>query len=93
MHIICRIQKLRTVPQNKAEMAWLLYDLVPQDNSFVLKKVDTVYTRFSPALIAITTAKPGNVNDFIKVLQDKLDQQLETPPQNQTIDLSSLRRK
>jgi hypothetical protein len=87
------LPKLRSVPQNKAEMAWLLYDLVPQGDSFTLKKVDTIYTKFFSALSAITTSKPGDVNDFIKVLQDKLDQQLETPPQNQTLDISSLRRK
>jgi len=84
---------LRPVAKNKADMAWLLYDLVPQGNSYKLKRVETVYTEFFPALSAITTSKPGSVNNFIKILQDKLDQQLETPPHNQTIESPFLRRK
>jgi hypothetical protein len=80
------LPKLHPVAKNKAAMVWLLYDLVLQNNSFKLKNVDTIYTEFIPALSAITTSRPGKVNDFIKVLQDKLDQQLETPPQTQTIE-------
>ncbi|MBU0572906.1 MAG: hypothetical protein KKH83_00310 [Candidatus Margulisbacteria bacterium] len=83
---------LHRVAKNKADIAWLLYDLVPHKNSYRLKKVDTIYTEFSPALISITTSKPGHINDFIKILQDKLDQQLETPPRNQTIDTPFCRR-
>lgn len=33
-----------------------------------------------------TTASPGNIDDFIKLLQEKLDEQLETPPNNKTIE-------
>jgi len=29
---------------------------------------------------------PGRMEDFIKLLQEKLDEQLETPPTNQTIE-------
>lgn len=87
------LPKLHQVSRNKADMAWLLYDLVPQGNSYELKNVETVYTEFFPALNAITTSKPGSIDSFIKVLQNKLDQQLETPPSNQTIDLSVLGRK
>ena len=43
-------------------------------------------TEFEPALLSITTPLPGKVEDFIKLLQEKLDEQLETPPTNQTIE-------
>jgi hypothetical protein len=48
--------------------------------------VDEVYTEFQPSLIKITTSSPGKVGDFIKLLQGKLDEQLETPPINKTIE-------
>ena len=51
-----------------------------------LKKVDEIYTEFEPALVSITTAAPGEVEGFIKLLQEKLDEQLETPPVNNTIE-------
>lgn len=80
------LPKLRAVDQSKADMAWLLYDLVPDGGKFRLTKVDTIYTEFLPALNVITTPRPGNIKDFLKVLQDKVDEQLETPPTNQVID-------
>jgi hypothetical protein len=73
-------------------MAWLIYDLelikekgdVP--GKFSLKKVDEVFTEFEPALLSITTPSPGRIDDFMKLLQEKLDEQLETPPANKTIE-------
>jgi len=53
---------------------------------YKLTKIDEVFTEFQPALISITTAIPGKVDDFIKLLQEKLDEQLETPPINKTIE-------
>ncbi|AXY67940.1 hypothetical protein D3A95_06795 [Thermosynechococcus sichuanensis E542] len=78
--------------QDKAEMAWLIYDLELQkaegteSERYYLTKVDEVLTEFQPALLAITTPCPGNINHFIKVLQEKLDEQLEAPPLNETIE-------
>jgi hypothetical protein len=51
-----------------------------------LVKVDEVFTEFQPALLSITTPVPGKINDFLKILQEKLDEQLETPPVNKTIE-------
>ena len=69
---------------------WLIYDLqlVKEDGQarFTLTKTDEVFTEFEPALLAITTSSPGNIDDFIKLLQEKLDEQLETPPNNKTIE-------
>ncbi len=86
------LPKLKQVPKAKADMAWLIYDLVLMKNKdgglgkYSLQKVDEVFTEFEPALLSITTASPGKVGDFIKLLQEKLDDQLETPPTNKTID-------
>jgi hypothetical protein len=83
---------LREVSKPKANIAWLIYDLEliketgNASSGYSLKKVDEVFTEFEPALLSITTASPGRVEDFIKLLQDKLDDQIETPPVNKTIE-------
>ena len=83
---------LRKVAKSDAHIAWLIYDLVfikEKDEGpgrFCLKKVDEVFTGFEPALLSITTASPGKVADFVRLLQEKLDEQLETPPVNKAIE-------
>jgi hypothetical protein len=37
-------------------------------------------------LLSITTPLPGQIGDFIKLLQEKLDEHLENPPTNQTME-------
>jgi hypothetical protein len=86
------LPKLKEVSKSNAEIAWLIYDLVlvkeanQSPGRYALKKVDEVFTKFEPALLSITTPSPGKVEDFIKLLQEKLDEQLETPPINKTIE-------
>lgn len=85
------LPKLKKVSKTKADIAWLIYDLEMikeghEEGSYSLKKVDEVFTEFEPALLSITTASPGKVQDFIKLLQEKLDDQIETPPINKTIE-------
>jgi hypothetical protein len=86
------LPKLKKVPKAKADIAWFIYDLElikekgHETGRYLLKKVDEVYTEFEPALLSITTASPGKVEDFIKLLQEKLDEQIETPPVNKTIE-------
>ena len=81
---------LKTVSKSKADISWLIYDLqlVKEDGQerFTLTKVDEVFTEFEPALASITTSSPGNIDDFINLLQEKLDEQLETPPNNKIIE-------
>lgn len=83
---------LKQVPRDEADIAWLIYDLKLQAEEghgpgrYYLTKVDEVFTEFEPALLSITTPLPGRMEDFIKLLQEKLDEQLETPPTNQTIE-------
>ena len=81
---------LKSVSKSEADIAWLIYDLklIEEDGQerFVLTKIAEVLTEFEPALISITTPVLGKIDDFIKLLQDKLDDKLETPPTNKTID-------
>jgi len=80
------LPELKRVEKENAEIAWLVYDLKLEAGRFQLEKVDTVYTEFQPALLTITQPVPGRLEDFISVLQAKLDEQLETPPKNETIE-------
>lgn len=81
---------LKTVSKSKADISWLIYDLrlfkEEGQERFTLTKTDEVFTEFEPSLISITTSSPGNIDDFIKLLQEKLDEQLETPPNNKIIE-------
>jgi len=80
------------VAKSKADIAWFVYDLELLGDKgcgsdrFALKKVDEVFTEFEPTLVSITTPIPGKVEDFMKLLQEKLDEQLESPPVNKTIE-------
>ena len=56
-----------------------------ETEQYELYLYDTVYTAFTPALQKITTPQPGNVSDFISVLQNKLDEQLDNPPDVPTL--------
>jgi|SRR6266446_4131094 len=83
------LPQLKQVAKNKAEMAWLVYDLElnKAKNFYELKRTKTVYTEFDASLEQITRSEPGDVRSFISVLQEKLDEKLGgTPPDTQTID-------
>ncbi|MCD4697958.1 MAG: hypothetical protein K8S16_17175 [Bacteroidales bacterium] len=73
---------LPTTTRSKADIAWFLYDLIYDNKTGqnALELVDTVYTEFEPALFRITTPEPGNVSDFINILQSKLDEHLDKNP-------------
>lgn len=83
---------MSTVPNTEefADIAWLIYDLqltkVDGQERYKLTKIDEVFTEFEPALLSITTPVPGKIDDFMKLLQGRLDEQLETPPTNSTIE-------
>lgn len=78
--------------ENKADadIAWFIYDLerikTGDQERYKLTKIDEIFTRFEPALLSITTPAPGRIDDFVKLLQEKLDEQIETPPVNKTIE-------
>jgi hypothetical protein len=81
---------MKGVSKEKAEIAWLIYDLelIENDGSkrYALRKIDEVFTEFEPALLTMTRPSPGKIENFINLLQEKLDEQLETPPDNKTIE-------
>lgn len=82
------LPKLKEAPQAKADIAWMLYDLNfdKKSNRFKLTQNRMVYTEFESALVQITTTEPGNVEDFIESLQQKLDEKLEgNPPDAPTL--------
>jgi len=83
---------MKQVPKHEAEIAWLIYELKLQPYTehggrrYHLTKIDEAFTEFEPALASITTPTPGRMEDFVKILQEKIDVKLENPPTNETID-------
>ena len=63
----------------KADIAWFLYDLEydKEQRQYNLALVDTVYTEFEPALLRVTTPQPGDISDFVSILQSRLDEHLD----------------
>ena len=82
-----RLPNLQEVSQNEAEMAWIVYDLnLSADSSrYQLQRTKVVYTKFQDALNTIAHSKVGNVEKFIQLLQEKIDEKLELPPENRVI--------
>ena len=62
---------LEETTKSEAEVAWLVYDLVPDAGAtrYNLVRTKVVYTRFSEALNAITRPKVGRIEDFMQLLQ------------------------
>lgn len=76
------LPSLPTTTKAKADIAWFLYDLKfdkeQKQNNLVL--TDTVYTEFEPALLRVTTPEPGDISNFINILQNRLDEHLDKNP-------------
>lgn len=73
------LPSLPTTSKSSADIAWFLYDLEfnEDQNQYNLILKDTVYTEFEPALLKITTPEPGDISDFISILQSRLDEHLD----------------
>ncbi|MCC7193909.1 MAG: hypothetical protein IT444_14160 [Phycisphaeraceae bacterium] len=75
---------LKETDPDKADIAWFVYDLVKDagKNVYSLQRTKVVYTKFFEAIDKITRSEPGNISEFIDVLQDKVDEKLENnnPP-------------
>ncbi len=82
------ISRLNPVSKSDGDIAWFIYDLVYDldFNRLKLTKVDEVFSKFQSSLLSITTPQPGKIDDFLKILQQKLDDQLESAPVNQFIE-------
>ena len=73
------LPEMPTVKKDQADIAWFLYDLVIDKsvNQYNLTLVETVYTEFEAALLKVITPEPGKMEDFIHILQSRLDERLE----------------
>jgi hypothetical protein len=76
------LPQLTEVAPEESDLAWLIYDLLhdPSDNVYRLTRGQTVYTKFEPTMLKLTTAEAGSVDTFIEHLQSKLDKKLDTNP-------------
>lgn len=79
------LPNLPRVEQDQAEIAWHLYDLQRQDDQFDLVLNNVFYTEYWSAINRISTPEPGRLEDFMEILQQKLDDKLDNPPDTQTI--------
>ncbi len=88
-HFFATLPNLPETSPNKAEIAWLIYDLAfdASQNRYNLTKHRTVYTAFTPTLETITTSEAGSVDNFVEHLQEKLDEKLDNgyPPDAPTL--------
>ncbi len=75
---------LPEVPQEEADIAWFLYDLVfnATDYQYHLTLIKVVYTEFDTALSAVITPQVGEIDKFINLLQTKLDAKETFSPEN-----------
>lgn len=78
---------LPTTIKEKADIAWFLYDLKfdKTDNQYHLVLSDTVYTEFQAALQQVIYTKPGNMNEFLSLLQGKLDERITNAPETHSV--------
>jgi len=76
------LPQLAEVAPEESDLAWLVYDLThdPSHNVYKLTRNRTVYTRFEPTMLKLTTAEAGSVDTFIERLQSKLDEKLDNNP-------------
>jgi hypothetical protein len=85
------LPRLEETPREKAEVAWLVYDLQPnpEKTAYILSRYQILYTSFETALTQITRPHPGDESEFIERLQTKLDEKLEdaNPPDAPTIEV------
>ncbi|MBF0097461.1 MAG: hypothetical protein HQM04_08275 [Magnetococcales bacterium] len=70
---------LQMVEPSKADIAWFVYDLIFDHNQQVyrLTRCKTSYTLFSESLEKITRSDPGDMGEFLDVLQNKVDAKLD----------------
>ena len=65
---------MTTVNKEVADIAWLIYDLVPVTDgdtvSYQLRKTGVVYTEFNATLWSITAISPGNLYDFMRMIPE-----------------------
>jgi len=85
------LPKLEPTTPEAADVAWLVYDLELNgaEQRYSLTRHEIVYTAFGLSLDRITRPEPGDPSEFIKSLQIKLEDKLESenPPETQNIEV------
>lgn len=80
---------LPEVDKDVSNIAWFIYGLDYNDTKkqYVLTKRKTIYTNFGEVLRKISTPLPGRLDEFIDILQGKLDEKLEdnSPPETKNL--------
>lgn len=80
---------LREVPSQEADIAWFVYELLTNshNNTYGLSRWKVVYTRFEDSLEKITRSEPGDMAEFVKRLQVKVNKKLsnDNPPDTEKI--------
>jgi hypothetical protein len=76
------LPKFAEVDPSEADLAWLIYELKHDEGQrlYKLAKAETIYTRFEPTMLKITTSEVGLLEDFVERLQAKLDEKLDNNP-------------
>lgn len=83
------LPSLPEVPQKEADLALLIYELKAPPagiGQYQLTLQKRVFSSFEPALALLTKPKVGPMEPFIRELQAKVDEKLETPPSNRVLD-------
>lgn len=72
------LPSFKAVPREDADIAWLIYDLESgEDGRLHLVRQDICYTEFQATMLRVTQATPGQVDDFVVDLQERLKQALD----------------
>jgi hypothetical protein len=68
------LPKFPRVSRDRAEIMWMIYDLEHNltENQYQLVLVETIYSRFKPALSEITTPKVGSLEKFMRTLERRI---------------------
>ena len=87
-HFFETLPNLDEADQSEADVAWLVYDLIPSSDKskYELQKTRVVHTKFTKVLNTITKPKIGKIEKFMNLLQSKVDEKLESLPTNSTIE-------
>ena len=74
------LPQLPVTSKEDSDIAWLLYDLIEDktQNKLELLLVEVVYTKFELALEKIINPQPSEIENFIEILQNKLDSKFKS---------------
>jgi hypothetical protein len=79
-----QLPALPEVTSTEANLTWLIYDMKYDStiSRYKLERSEVKYTKFKDALDIITISEPGDINDFVKYLKDRISKGkiMGTPP-------------